>query len=128
MKRLFALLFVLCVVLFCGTAIGQSTEKNTKDKKGGFSVGGYDQTRKSKAPTRSVNMNEQVEKSEKSVEAEKSNEDVVKAEAPVPVMEAKEAPAAARPKENGKQGNSKSHSKSKSKGKDLVKTRSTEAK
>jgi len=54
MKRIFALLVVFCVVLLCGTAIGQNTEKSTNDKKGGFSVGGYDQTRKAKAPTRSV--------------------------------------------------------------------------
>jgi hypothetical protein len=104
MKKLFALLVVFCVVLFCGTAKGQNTEKSKNDKKGGFSVGGYDQTRKAKAPTRSVNINEDAEKAEKSVEAEKSNEEGVKAMAPAPVMEAKEAPASAKPKvkEKGK--------------------------
>ena len=104
MKRIFALLVVFCVVLLCGTAIGLNTEKSTNDKKGGFSVGGYDQTRKAKAPTRSVNINEEADKSEKSVEAEKSNEDGAKAMAPAPVMEAKEAPASAKPKvkEKGK--------------------------
>lgn len=130
MKRLLSLLVVFCVVLFCGTAIGQNTEKNTNDKKGGFSVGGYDQTRKAKAPTRSVNINEEADNAEKSVEAEKANEEGVKAEAPVPSMEAKEAPASARPKEkeNGKPVNAYGHNKGKSGGKDLGKPRSGDAK
>ncbi|MGD0342563.1 MAG: hypothetical protein ABSA76_12735 [Bacteroidales bacterium] len=131
MKKLFALLIVLCMILFCGTAMGQNTEKNTNDKKGGFSVGGYDQSRKSKAPTRSVVVNE-AEKTEKSVESEKSNEDGVKAvaPAPAPAMEAKEAPAAAKPKEieKGKKGNAYGHNKGKTGGKDLGKTRSDDAK
>jgi hypothetical protein len=104
MKRLLSLLIVFCIVLFCGTATGQNTEKNKNDKKGGFSVGGYDQTRKSKAPTRSISIPEETEKAEKSMEMEKANEDVEKAMAPAPAMEAKEAPASARPKgkEKGK--------------------------
>jgi hypothetical protein len=104
MKKLFTLLIVFCVVLFCGTATGQNTEKNKNDKKGGFSVGGYDQTRKAKAPSRSINIPEETEKAEKSVEAEKVNEDVEKAMAPAPAVEAKEAPASAKPKvkEKGK--------------------------
>ena len=95
---------MFCIVLFCGNAKGQNTEKNKNDKKGGFSVGGYDQTRKSMAPTKSVNIPEETEKAEKSMESEKSNEDVEKAMAPAPAMEAKEAPASARPKvkEKGK--------------------------
>jgi hypothetical protein len=106
MKRLLSLLIVFCIVLFCGTSIGQTPEKNKNDKKGGFSVGGYDQTRKAKAPTRSVNIPEETEKAEKSIEAEKANEEVEKAmaPAPAPAMEAKEAPASAKPKgkEKGK--------------------------
>jgi hypothetical protein len=101
MKRLLSLLIVFCIVLFCGNAIGQNTGKPKNDKKGGFSVGGYDQTRKSMAPSRSVTIPEETEKAEKSVESEKANEDVEKAMAPAPAMEAKEAPASARPK--GKQ-------------------------
>lgn len=132
MKKVFALLVVFCVVLFCGTAIGQNTEKSKNDKKGGFSVGGYDQSRKAKAPSRSINIPEETEKAEKSVEAEKSNEDVEKAMAPAPspAMEAKEAPASARPKEkeNGKHGSTYRQNKGKPEGKNLGKPRSPDAK
>jgi hypothetical protein len=131
MKKIFALIVALCIVLFCGTAFGQNTEKTTNDRKGGFSVGGYDQTRKAKAPTKTRSIvNEEAEKDEKSIEADKSAEDGIKMEAPAPAAEAKEAPAAMPPKEKekGKQGDTYAHNKGKSGGKDLEQTRSNEAK
>lgn len=119
MKKLFSFIVVICIVLFCGTAYGQDAAKNKNDKKGGFSVGGYDQTRKSTETTRGVVINKEVEKADKSVEAEKSNEEGVKAEAPAPApaMEAKEAPAAAPPKEKSKPGNANNHNKGGTSGK-----------
>ena len=126
MKKLFAFVIVICLVIFTGSVFGQNATKNKNDKKGGFAVGGYDQSRKAKEPTRSIVFKEEAEKSEKDVEAEKSNEDVVKAEDPAPAMEAKEAPAVvtAKEKEKGKQGNTYSYNKDKSGGKDLGHTRS----
>jgi hypothetical protein len=111
MKKLFAFVIVICMVIFSGSAFGQDATKSKNDKKGGFAVGGYDQSRKAKEPTRSIVFKEEAEKSEKDAEAEKSNEDGVKAEAPAPAMEAKEAPAAIPPKEKekGKQGNAYSN-------------------
>jgi hypothetical protein len=130
MKKLFAFIIVISIVILTGSAFGQDATKNKNDKKGGFAVGGYDQSRKAKEPTRSIIVKEEAEKSEKDVEAEKSNEDGVKAEAPAPAMEAKEAPAAVRPKEKekGKQGNAYDHSKGGTNGKNLGKARSSEAK
>ena len=111
MKKLFSFIVIICIVLFCSTAYGQDAAKNKNDKKGGFSVGGYDQTRKSTETTRGVVINKEVEKADKAAEAEKSNEDVEKAMAPAPAMEAKEAPAAAPSKEKGKPGNGNNHNK-----------------
>jgi hypothetical protein len=130
MKRLFSFIIVLCLIIFSGSAFGQDAAKAKNDKKGGLSIGGYDQSRKSKAPTRSVVINEEAEKADKSIEAEKSEIEEEKAEAPAPapVIEAKEAPAA-RPddKEKGKQGKTYGHNKVKS-GKDTGSTRSEDAK
>lgn len=130
MKKLFAFVIVICMVIFTGSAFGQGATKSKNDKKGGFAVGGYDQSRKAKEPTRSIVFKEEVEKSEKDAEAEKSNEDGVKAEAPAPAVEAKESPAAIRPKEKEKvkQGNVYGHNKGEPNGKNLGKPRSNEPK
>jgi hypothetical protein len=124
MKKLFSFMVVICIVLFCSTAFGQDAAKSKNDKKGGFSVGGYDQTRKSTGTTRGVVINKEVEKADKAVEAEKSNEDGAKAEAPAPApaMEAKEVPAAAPPKEKAKPGNANNHNKSGTTGKQKQKS------
>jgi hypothetical protein len=105
MKKFFAFVFVMCIVMFSGNVFGQDAAKNKNDKKGGFSAGGFDQSRKSKAPTRSIEINKEVEKSDKSIYMEKSAEDTLKVAAP--------APAAAEPKEGvkekDKQGNAYSN-------------------
>ena len=128
MKKLFAFVIVICMVIFTGSAFGQGATKSKNDKKGGFAVGGYDQSRKTNEATRSIFKEEPV-KSEKDAEAEKSNEDGVKAEAPAPAVEAKEAPAAIPPKEKekGKQGNAYSN-KGGTSGKVLGHTRSVNEK
>jgi hypothetical protein len=101
MKKLLTLLLIICFGALSGNAFGQ--EKKTQDKKGGFSVGGYDNTRqegKATVTKRSVVITEEAEPAEKAVE-EAASAQPAAAPAPAPVM----APAPeAKPQEES-QGN-----------------------
>jgi nucleoside-diphosphate-sugar epimerase len=74
MKKLFILILILGVTGFSGKAFGQQTKEKEVEKRGGFAVGGYDNTRQQsdKAVTkRSVQLPAEELPAEKAVEAEK---------------------------------------------------------
>lgn len=88
--------------MFAENTFGQNTKEKKSDRKGGFAVGGYDQARQSKAPTRSMEVREEADKSLKEFEAEEAKEvkeareEGVKPDVPMPTppAEANEAPVA----------------------------------
>jgi hypothetical protein len=115
MKRLLTLLLIICIGALSGNAFGQ--DKKTQEKKGGFSVGGYDNTRQEEKATvtkRSVVIPEEAAPAEKAVEEAASAQP-----APAPAM----APPAAEAKpQKDDQGNAygkdkQKEKKAKSKGK-----------
>jgi hypothetical protein len=81
MKKYLTLALVICIGVLSGNAFGQ--EKKTQDKKGGFSVGGYDNTRQEEKATvtkRSVVITEE------EAPAEKAAEEAMPEPAPAPAM------------------------------------------
>jgi len=125
MKRIFTVMIIVCLGVLTSSAFGQQ-DKNTKDKKGGFSVGGYDNTRQEKETTvtkRSVVISDEAAPEQKAMEVE---------EAPKPAPVAAPAPAQAPPaadkqqKEN--QGNAYGKNKEGQEGKDFGQARSGDAK
>ena len=95
MKRLLTLLLIVCIGALSGNAFGQ--DKKTQEKKGGFSVGGYDNTRQEQqapATKRSVVISEEAAPAEKAVEESASAQP-----APAPVM----APPAPEGKDTGQE-------------------------
>jgi len=108
MKKLLILVLILGIGGISGIAFGQETKGKEKERKGGFAVGGYDNTRqeKDKAVTkRSVELPADDQPAEKAVEVEK-----------VPAAEPAQAPAPqaaeAKPQQEGK-GDAKSRQKAK---------------
>lgn len=135
MKKLITLLMILCLAMFAGKTFGQDTKEKKSDRKGGFAVGGYDQARQSKAPTRSMEVREEADKSLKEFEAAEAKEEGVKPDVPMPTppAEANEAPVApskearGKIKDKGKKGNAYSRNKGSTEGKDLGKSRTDDA-
>jgi hypothetical protein len=83
MKKLFILILILGVAGLSGKAFGQQAKEKETEKRGGFAVGGYDNTRQEsdKSVTkRSVQLPADEIPAEKAAEAEK-----------VPAAEAKES-------------------------------------
>lgn len=79
MKKILTILLMMFIGGFSGTAFGQ--EKAPKEKKGGFAVGGYDNTRqeeKSTVTKRSVIIPEE------EAPAEKAAEEAMPSQAPAP--------------------------------------------
>jgi len=69
MKKLLTLSVILCFAALSGNAYSQ--EKKTQDKKGGFAVGGYDNTRQEEKATvtkRSVVITDEEAPAEKAAE------------------------------------------------------------
>jgi hypothetical protein len=100
MKRLLTLFLIICIGALSGNAFGQ--DKKTQDKKGGFSVGGYDNTRQEQqapATKRSVVIPEEAAPAEKSVE--EAMPEPAAAPAPAKAPQAP-APAMAPPAPEGK--------------------------
>jgi hypothetical protein len=74
MKKLMTLLLVICMGALYTNVSGQQTQTKKNEKKGGFAVGGYDQTKSPAKPAkRGIDIPEEA------------------ADVPAPVMEAKEA-------------------------------------
>jgi hypothetical protein len=74
MKKLLIIVLILGIGGFSGLAFGQEAKAKEKDRKGGFAVGGYDNTRqeKDKAVTkRSVELPDDDQQAEKAMEVEK---------------------------------------------------------
>lgn len=95
MKKFLTLVLLICIGAFSGNTFGQ--EKTTRDKKGGFAVGGYDNTRQEEKATvtkRSVVITDEETPAEKA--AEEAIPEQVAAPAPAP------APAMAPPAPEGK--------------------------
>ena len=93
MKKIITFLLIMSVGFLSGNTFGQ--EKKTQEKKGGFSVGGYDNTRQEQqapATKRSVVIPEEAAPAEKSVEEAASAQP-----APAPAM----APPAPEGKDTG---------------------------
>jgi len=108
MKKLFTLLLILCIGVLSGNAFGQ--DKKTQEKKGGFSVGGYDNTRqeeKSTVTKRSVVIPEEAPP------AEKAAEEAMPAPAPAPAPAM--APSAPEGKDIGQEKSQTSREKEKAK-------------
>jgi len=87
MKKLLTLTLIMIFGIISGNLFGQ--EKKTQEKKGGFAVGGYDNSRQAEKPAvtkRSVIIDEEA------APAEKAAEEVMPAPAPAPAM-APNAPA-----------------------------------
>ncbi len=91
MKKLFVIWLILGLAVFTGRAFGQDTQKNDDNRKGGFAVGGYDQSRKAAATKKSV----QLRGIEKETETDKAAEEGVKQNAPMPETKPLPAPAPA---------------------------------
>jgi len=71
MKKLLTIVMILCIGAGYSCAFGQDAKTQKENKKGGFAVGGYDNTRqeeKSTVTKRSVVIPEEAEPAEKSVE------------------------------------------------------------
>ena len=127
---------ILCLTMYAGTTFGQNTKEKKSDRKGGFAVGGYDQARQSKAPTRSMEVREEADKSLKDFEAEEAAEAGVKPDVlmPTPPAVANEAPvspskeARGSVKAKGKKGNAYGRNKEGTEGKDFGQSRSDDAK
>jgi hypothetical protein len=109
MKKFLTLLLILCIVGIFGNAFGQ--DKKTQEKKGGFAVGGYDNTRQEKSTVtkRSVDIPAEAAPAEKAMEVEEPAA-VQPSQAPEP------APAAtdAKPQREA-QGNTSTKDKEKAK-------------
>jgi hypothetical protein len=123
MKKLLILVLILGVAGFSGKAFGQETKDKEKERRGGFAVGGYDNTRQQsdKAVTkRSVQLPAEELPAEKAAEAEK-----VPAAPPsqVPVAPADEA----KPQKDDK-GNAYGQNKGGLEGKEFGQARSEGAK
>ncbi|MCX6328503.1 MAG: hypothetical protein NTZ85_03165 [Bacteroidia bacterium] len=68
MKKLLTLVLILCIGIISGNAFGQDKKKQ-EERKGGFAVGGFDNTRQDKAVKRSVEVSEEAAPAEKAAEA-----------------------------------------------------------
>ncbi len=100
MKKLLSLILILCTGSLISISFGQ--DKKTQEKKGGFAVGGYDNTRQEQqAPVtkRSVIITEEAAPAEKS--AEEAMPEPAAAPAPAKAPQAP-APAMAPPAPEGK--------------------------
>ncbi len=80
MKKIMVLVLMLGICLFSGKAFGQESKEKEKekDRKGGYAVGGYDNTRQEQdkvVTKRSVNLPVEGEQAEKAVEAAPQKED-----------------------------------------------------
>ncbi len=75
MKKLLILVLILGIGGFSGIAFGQENKTKEKDRKGGFAVGGYDNTRQEKdkvVTKRSVELPADDQQAEKAAEVEKA--------------------------------------------------------
>ena len=118
MKKLLTLTLIMIFGIISGNIFGQ--EKKTQEKKGGFAVGGYDNSRQAEKPAvtkRSVIIDEEA------APAEKAAEEVMPAPAPAPAPSAAEA----KPQKDA-QGNAYGKDKDGLEGKDFGQARSQDAK
>jgi len=125
MKKLLTFLLILCIGAISGNAFGQ--EKKTKDKKGGFAVGGYDNTRQEEKATvtkRSVVIPEEEAPAEKAAEEAKP----APAPEPAPAVAPPAPPAAEAKPQKDAQGNAYGKDKDGLEGKDFGQARSQDAK
>ena len=86
MKKLLILVLIFGIGVISGKTFGQETKEKEKERKGGFAVGGYDNTRQEqdKAVTkRSVSLPAEGEQAEKAAEVEKEPA-AIPAQAPAP--------------------------------------------
>jgi hypothetical protein len=116
MKKLLTLVLIICIGGICSNAFGQETK--TKNKKSGFAVGGYDNTRQEKEQVtkRSIEIPEDAEKEDKAMEVEQEAP-------PVPAQ----APSEAKAQEENT-GNAYGKNKDGLEGKDFGQTGSQNAK
>jgi hypothetical protein len=70
MKKFVTIMIVSCITGISGHILGQDSQTQKKDKKGGFAVGGYDATRQAKEVTRSVPITDEAEPAERASEME----------------------------------------------------------
>jgi len=123
MKKLFILILIFGVAGFSGKSFGQQTKEKETEKRGGFAVGGYDNTRQqSDKPVtkRSVQLPDDELPAEKAAEAEKAPAAAPSQVPPPPADEAK-------PKKDDK-GNAYGQNKEGLEGKEFGQARSDAAK
>jgi len=123
MKKILAFLLIMSFGFFSGTVFGQ--DKKNQEKKGGFSVGGYDNTRqeeKSTVTKRSVVIPEEA------APGDKAAEEAMPAPAPAPAMAPPPPPAAEAKSAKDAQGNAYGKDKEGMEGKEFGQARAQDAK
>lgn len=84
MKKLLTMVLVLCLGASFTNVFGQQTDGGKNEKKGGFTVGGYNNAKQMEVKKRSIEINEQAEKTEKSEDAAVPPPPPPPAQAPLP--------------------------------------------
>ena len=120
MKKIVTMVLILCLGAFFIQLSGQQANTQKNEKKGGFAVGGGDNTRQQEVKKRSIDLDEEVEASEKAEEAVPA--------LPVPPVQATVPQDTARAgRDNAAQGNAYGQDKGGLEGKDFGQARSQAA-